>query len=332
MRIISKYHLSFSVPQLFLVAFVVFPVSLALISQIVLIVRSWDIQKSLQIGLFVSVFIFPIIAILIKPSLWKFDKNDLLIQVIWVVAITVALRITLLPLIGTSFLSDMEDIHFLAVDIYSGNPLKNIENYPNIPNATYLNMSGLVLSFVYKVIGASTANAKLFMILLSSLTTLLIYFTGRELANVQVGLIASILFAVMPSLVCYTGVLSGDHLAIPLIVLATLIQSRLGALDESITLSFIARYLLFGMTIGFIDWFRPIGIILLIGQTISILFYQVGKHKYFRIALVLGILLFSYFTVSKIPVIITEKIFQTKVLSTTQRFGAYFFVQRLIII
>jgi hypothetical protein len=325
MRIISKYHSSVNVSRLFLVVFIVFPVTLALISQTLLIFRTWDIMKSLQIGLIVSVFIFPLIALLSKSSLWKADEERHYIYVVWVVAIAVALRVVLLPLIGTSFLSDMEDIHLLAVDISLGNPLENIENYPNIPNATYLNMTALVLSFVYRVFGASTANAKLFMILISGLTTLLIYLTARELANVQVGFIASILFAVMPSLICYTGVLSGDHLAIPLIVLAIFIQSRLGALDERISFSFIAGYLLLGITVGFIDWFRPIGIILLIAQAISILFCNVGKHTFFRVALALCLLFISYLTVNKIPVILTEKIFQTKVLSTPQRFGAYFF-------
>jgi 4-amino-4-deoxy-L-arabinose transferase-like glycosyltransferase len=326
MRIFSKYNLSISVPQLFLVVFVVFPVLLALVSQTALIVQTWDTFKILQIGFFVSVLILPIFSILKKSSLLKLDNNDLCVIVIWVIAIAVALRIILLPLIGTSFLSDMEDIHLLAVDISSGNPLKNIDNYPNIPNATYLNMSALVLSFVYKVVGPGTANAKLFMILLSGLTTLLIFIAGRELANVQVGLIASLLFATLPSLVCYTGVLSGDHLAIPLIVLAIIIQSRLGASNGNFSFSFIAGYLLLGMTIGFIDWFRPIGIILIIAHAISILFYKFGRKNFFRSILVLAILIFSYLTVSKISIIITENIFQTKVLSTPQRLGAYFFV------
>ena len=185
----------------------------------------------------------------------------------------------------------MEDVHFLAVDISSGHPLANLDTYPNIPSATHLNMSALVLSFVYKLFGASTTTAKLFLIVLGGLTTFLIYLVGQEIANTRVGFLAAFLFATLPSVICYTGVLAGDHLALPPIILAILIYARTNKLDNSKSFLLVLSYAIIGILAGFGDWFRPFGTILITALMISTLLYSVGKWKFLGL---LSFLAFSY--------------------------------------
>jgi asparagine N-glycosylation enzyme membrane subunit Stt3 len=219
----------------------------------------------------------------------------------------------LLPLISTDFVNDMEDIHLFATDINSGDPFANLSNYPNIPYATYLTLTGIIMSFVYKIFGASTAVAKFLLVLLAGLTTWLVYLTGRAIAGERVGFVAAFLYGTLPSLVCYTGVLAGDHFALPLIVLVILLQIRLSKLDQGKISYYITGYIFCGALIGLVDWFRPVGITLLAALVISILVFQLKKRVFFQTALTLVVLVLSYFTVSKMAIVITETMFQTTI-------------------
>jgi len=170
---------SFLLQRIALGIFIFFPIALSIISQILLVVHSWNFIKFLLFGFLVITFLIPIFAILAKNSIWGLIEQSKYLPIFWVLGLAIVLRIVLVQLISTNFVSDMEDVHFLAVDISHGNPIANIENYPNIPGATHLNMSALVLSFVYKLLGASTASAKLFLIMLGGLSTFLIYLAGK---------------------------------------------------------------------------------------------------------------------------------------------------------
>jgi hypothetical protein len=82
----------------------------------------------------------------------------------WVIILAIALRLVVLPLLSTNFSSDMADIHSFALDVASGQPFANLPDYQGIPRATHLNMTGLVMSIVYRILGASFATAKMFMV------------------------------------------------------------------------------------------------------------------------------------------------------------------------
>ena len=313
----------FLLQRLALVLFLLFPIVLSIVSQILLVVHSWDFIKFINFGFLVTFFLLPIFAILTKNLIWKSIEQFKSLPLIWVVGLAIVLRIIFLQLISTDFVSDMEDVHFLAVDISSGHPLANLDTYPNIPSATHLNMSALVLSFVYKLFGASTTTAKLFLIVLGGLTTFLIYLVGQEIANTRVGFLAAFLFATLPSVICYTGVLAGDHLALPPIILAILIYARTNKLDNSKSFLLVLSYAIIGILAGFGDWFRPFGTILITALMISTLLYSVGKWKFFRPLIILSVLLFTYSTTSNLAVKISEDIFQTKILSASQRIGEF---------
>ena len=325
MKNLSRLDIPLVLQRFALLIFIFFPVSLALIAQVLSLVRTWDSLKAVQIGLLVGVFLVPVVAVFASPSFWAAIEKSKYFPVFWVLAIAFGLRVTLIPLISTDFISDMEDIHLFAADVYSGNPFANLSNYPNIPHATYLTLTGFVLSFIYKIFGVSTTVAKFFLVILAVLTTWLVYLTGREIADRRVGFVASLLYATLPSLICYAGVLTGDHLALPLIVLAILIYTRLIKSAQSKPYHSLIGYAICGIVIGFVDWFRPVGMILLASLLISMLLYQLRKPAFFQIALAVSVLVFSYFTVSKLAIVITENIFQTKMVSSSEKIGGYLF-------
>jgi 4-amino-4-deoxy-L-arabinose transferase-like glycosyltransferase len=316
-----KARRSFLLQRLALIIFFVFPVALSIISQIYLLIHSWNFIKFLQLGFLVAIFLIPVFAVFVKNSIWVSIEQTKHLPIFWVVGLAIILRVVLVQLISTDFVSDMEDVHLFASDIYSGNPTANLQNYPNIPYTTYLTMTGIVLSIIYKLFGVSTAIAKFTLVILAGLTTWLVFLTGKEIANIQVGFIAALFYAILPSLLCYTGVLTGDHFALPLMMLAIFLHIRLNKLDQSKHFYYISGYAICGAVIGFIDWFRMVGSILLIALAISLIVYQLGNRKVYYLALTLSVLIFTYFLVSKLAVSITENSFQTKTFSISQTIG-----------
>jgi 4-amino-4-deoxy-L-arabinose transferase-like glycosyltransferase len=319
----SKPNAAIILQRLLLLIFIIFPVTLAIVAQGISLVHSWNFIKTVQVSLLVAVFLTPVVAVFTNHSFWAAIEKSEKSLVVWIIATAIGVRIILIPLISTDFVSDMRDIHLFAVDIYAGDPFANLDKYRYIPHATYLTMSGYVLSFVYQIFGASTAVAKLFLAFLSVLTTWLIYLVGKEIANTRVGLVGSFLYATLPSLICYTGVLVGDHFAIPLIVLAILIYARLFRPGHNKTIDILIGYALCGTVIGFVDWFRPIGVLLLISLSISLFIQELKKRAFFQMALALSVLAISFFTISKLATAITESIFKIEVFTISQRIGAY---------
>jgi 4-amino-4-deoxy-L-arabinose transferase-like glycosyltransferase len=320
-KVHKKIDILFLFQRLALIIFLIFPVLLSVFSQILVLLHSWSFIKFVEFGFLVAIFLIPMFVIFLENSIWSTLEQSKFMLIIWVVGLAIILRIILVQLLSTDFVSDMEDVHLFAVDIYAGHPMANLQNYPNIPYTTYLTMTGIILSIIYKVFGASTVVAKLTLVILGGLTTWLVFWVGKEIANFRVGFVASLLFALLPSLLCYSGVLTGDHFALPLMMLAILLHVRLNKLDRNKKIYYIFGYALCGVVIGFIDWFRMTGTILLIALIISIILYQLGKRKIYYLALALSTLILTYFLVSQLAVNITENNFQIKPYSFAQTIG-----------
>lgn len=325
-----KKNSSLDVPiilqRLALVVFLIFPLVLAFIAQFVRLLQTWDAVKAVQMILLVGAFLTPVITLFLKDTFWKSIQSLRPFPLLWIIIISITLRIVLLPLISTDLVSDMEDVHLFATDLYSGDPFANLANYPNIPSATYLTLTGIVLSLIYKIFGASVSVAKFVLVVLAGLTTWLVYLTGRAIAGERVGLVAAFFYGTLPSLVVYTGVLVGDHFALPLIVLVILLQTRLQKLDQGKIAYSIIGFILCGALIGLVDWFRPVGLTLLAALAISTLIFQLRKRTFIQAALALVLLLASYFAVSKMAIVITENMFRTTIPSLSQRIGGYVLV------
>lgn len=301
----------------------IFFIALTFVAQLLFIFRSWDLLKAVQFGLLAGVFLLPIVLVFASQAFWSSLENLKKYSILWVILLAIGLRLVLIPLISTDFVSDMKDIHLFATDIYQGRPFANLKQYRYIPHATYLTLTGMVLSFVYKLFGASTTVAKLFLAFLSVLTTWLVYLTGRELGDRRAGFVAALLYATLPSLICYAGVLVGDHLALPLLVLAVLLYARLVKSGQDNMRRSLPGYAACGIVIGLVDWFRPIGLILLVALILVMLLHQFRKQTFFQVGLALLVLATSYFTVSKFAVVITENVFHVRAFSTFERIGGY---------
>ena len=312
--------------QLALILFLFFPITFSIVFQSLRISSFWDLIEFLQYGFLVAILLTLILTIFATKSIWESPEQFGNLPIIWVVGLAIVSRIILIQIISTNFVSDMEDIHLFASDIYSGNPTTNLHNYPNIPSATYLTMTGMVLSILYKLFGASTTIAKISLVLLAGLSTWLIFLVGRELVNFRVGFMAALFHATLPSLICYTGVLTGDHFAIPLMLLAILIHLRISKLDKNKHFSFVGGYAICGAVIGLVDWFRPIGLILSIALMISMVLHFVGKKRVYYLTLGIGSMILAYFVISNIAVRIVENSFQVKPFSIIQEVGGQLLV------
>jgi hypothetical protein len=314
---------SFFIQRIALVIFAFLPLGLALYDQTRYLLDTWDAFSFVRIGLITGLLLLPLIAILIKDDLWNSIERTGYASLVWVVTLGIALRLILVPLLSTNFTSDFEDIHNFAVDVVSGKPFANLANYPSIPWATHLNLTGLLLSFVYRIFGASFTTAKMFMVVMSGLTIWLIYLAGRDLANARVGFVAASLYGTLPSLIGYTGIPSGENIALPLITLAILFYIHAQRIENNKLFYHLVVYALCGITIGILDWFRPGGIILIAALVISDVLYMTRNNIFPHRLFTLGMLVISYLIASNMAVVISENFFQRPVLSTSQKIGYF---------
>gem|GEM_PF-1832291 len=319
----SYSKLSFFLQRAALVIFAFLPLGLSLYYQARYLLDTWDVFLFIRIGLITLILLIPLVVILAKDDIWSSIERTGYAPLVWVVLLGVALRLILVPLLSTNFTSDFEDIHNFAVDVVSGRPFANLANYPSIPWATHLNMTGLVLSIVYRIFGASFTAAKMFMVVISGLTIWFIYLTGRDLADTRMGFIAATLYGTLPSLIGYTGIPSGENIALPLITLAILLYTRAQRSEEYKFSRSVLIYILCGISIGLVDWFRPGGIILIAALVISDLLYMTRNNMFPYRLYTLSALIISYLLVSAMSVVISENFFDRHVLSTSQKIGYF---------
>ena len=319
----SDSKISFLLQKIVLVIFAFLPLGLALYYQTQFLLDTWDAFLFVRIGFITTILLVPLIAILIKDDLWAAIERTGYAPLVWVVLLGLALRLIGVPLLSTNFTSDFEDIHNFAVDVVSGEPFANLANYPSIPWATHLNLTGLVLSLVYRIFGASFTAAKMFMVVMSTLTIWFIYLAGRDLVNARTGFFAASLYGTLPSLIGYTGIPSGENIALPFITLAILLYIRAQRIENPKLTYSIAIYILCGITVGLVDWFRPGGIILIAALVISDLLYTTRSNFFPHRLYTLSGLVISYLIVSAMSVVISVNFFDTKVLSTSQKIGYF---------
>jgi Dolichyl-phosphate-mannose-protein mannosyltransferase len=307
-----------------IVLFAFLPVGFSFFAQWSYILSIWNSYVFLVIGLLVVLIISPLIFWVYQNSFLNFLESKPFFLVLWLVALGVGLRVVLLPVISTNFVSDMEDIHNFAMDVAAGNPLTNLQNYPNIPRSIFLNMSGFVLGGIYKIFPPSFTTAKLCMVVLSGFTIGLVYKTGRKICNSRAGFVAALTFAVFPALILYTGVLSGEHVAVFLIAGIILLYMKIHE-HKNNKAYYLIGYLLMGGLIGLIDWFRPVGIILLISIIVTELIYVQKRKLLITFTALAGLFVGSLF-ITNLAVLISESVFQVDVLPASQRVGHYILV------
>lgn len=158
--------------------------------------------------------------------------------------------------------------YYLVADALSKGEIllpKYIAVFPHVFGYPY------ILSVLFRLFGSSVMTGSYFNLILSILIIWLIFFIGRELLNERLGLIASFMYAIMPSstmycyLMCSEFVFQAFFLAIVLIFIYLL---KVENNKKFFMLSFIN-----GILIGLLSSVRPNGVILLIALLIMIILF-----------------------------------------------------------
>ena len=74
------------------------------------------------------------------------------------------------------------------------------------------------LSIIYRIFGHNYLAAKIGLAVLSSLSAVLLYFTGKILANERVGIISSLIYVFYPAAIFWTGFHAQETLVIPILL------------------------------------------------------------------------------------------------------------------
>ena len=240
-----------------------------------------------------------------------------------VILFAVALRMAMALILSTDLTSDVLDTHLYALDILSGNIPVTLGKYTYIPASSYKSMMGVTLAGFYAILGASVRTAKFFMVIFAGLTCGMIYKVGKDISgDHRVGLVAALLFATYPSLICYTSIPTSEHLDIWLLTFTSLLWLvflRNSRNDQWYWV--LLTYALLGAMIGLVDWYRPIGPLVLLACILAEIFTREQSPKIPQIFARIAIFSICYFLVSDISHTIDERMNLIKLPSYRQRLG-----------
>ena len=240
----------------------------------------------------------------------------------------VSIRLLLLTLFSSDASSDFADIHHFAVDLATGLGTANIGKYQSIPQVTYLNMPALLLSLFYRLWGTSLRVGKFVMVVFAGLSGLGIYFSGKNaFHDHNRGISGALLFACLPSLVVYTGITTPEHIAILFITLVFLTLTRLEGLEGHWIWQILA-FALLGALAGLVDWFRPVGVILVVAIVIAdmLLSKLNSPKKWLQLGARLTLLFIFYAAVSNLSVNISERLFSVRIPANNLRLGEFLYI------
>ena len=78
----------------------------------------------------------------------------------------------------------------------------------------------LFLALIYKIFGHSFLAAKIGLAVLSSITTIILFFLGKILVDEKIGLWTSLIYSVYPASIFWTGYLAPETISAFLLVLS----------------------------------------------------------------------------------------------------------------
>ncbi len=303
----------------------IFPLLLAIMVQ----VRSLALSlSSISFWMTVPLALVFLAYLVYRATLEEINPFRQWIEVAIAVFSLVAIRLLLITMLSSSVESDFWDIHRFAVDLANGQGLLHAADYSFIPRVTYNNTTAGLLSIFYRLFGASIRVGKLVMVCFSGLAGLAIYAAARRcLKSHAAGIVAVLAFAFWPALIAFTGMTSPDHIAIFLIALVFTISTRLEAAAPFSRKSILLLILL-GITIGLVDWFRPVGIVLCLAMILSDILYtdwRTRKSLLFLAARVAGLLVVFAIT-SGLSVTLFERILNRQLPANNQRMGESLYI------
>lgn len=223
----------------------------------------------------IAAFMFAISIVFVFKKLLFRIKLDKQWPALLILTIFTAIpRLVWIANIKVKPLSDFDTYHTLATAFSKGNFIggEYISLFPH-----YVGYPILLTPF-YILFGASTNVATVLNVVLSCGISILLYFTGSKLFDRSCGLGAAFIWALWPSQIFYTALVSTEIIFTFLMLLCiyfflSVISSTKGPLTTS------ARFLLIGVLCSITNVIRPIGQVVFIAIFIYYLVFTTDKVK-----------------------------------------------------
>lgn len=251
--------------KLFFICVAVAPFTLAVINTGAYVFGYSYAKKFLLVFLIFSFLLIYFFYLFFKNSAENINKktNTRIIFVIFLGAFI--LRLTTILVVRTQPVSDF----FMAYDNATKLAQGIIDTSYQARYAMYHEWGfySVTLAGLFKIFSPSVFVVQVFNCILGSATACFIYVSVKKLLNsYKTGIVAAILFIINPTVILYTGVLTGEHIVIffssIFIYLFTFITHyrKLKGINKNI----IKYYILLGIITGLIGAYRPIGFIYLV--------------------------------------------------------------------
>lgn len=253
-------------------------------------------EKILKQTVFIVFFAFSIITSLLFVFPGKTNINNMLLPIVIIIAAAVFVKFPVMqnikiknPGIALLFISALAlVVRIIWVSLVQVIPESDFYTYHslgqsiitgNITNSVFVSLFphvygfSKILSFMYSIFGAEIITAVYFNITINMGILFLIYYLGKNLADVNTGLIAAAIYAFWPSQIFYNAFVLTE----PLYTFGVLLTFYL----YFIILKHIKKkwylvlsFLLLGTGLGFLKLIRPAASIVLLSILIHFMFTQ----------------------------------------------------------
>ena len=215
-----------------------------------------------------------IIIFLCKKFLFKIKLDRQLPVLLLLILITAVPRLIWITCIKVTPLSDFKTYHIIAAALAKGNFTGGsyIALFPH-----YIGFPVLLAPF-YMLFGSYSDVATLLNVVLSCGISLLIYYTGSNIFDRKCGFLSVLIWALWPSQIFYTALVSTEILFTFLMLLCIYfftrtLNSRMGVFSTLI------KFALLGVICCLSNVIRPIGLIVLIAICLYYLIFVIEKTK-----------------------------------------------------
>lgn len=202
-----------------------------------------------------------------------------------VLAIACGLRVGWILTVRSVPVYDFWSYHHHAINVLTGHGY----SYKGSPSVCWPPLYPFFLAGLYSVFGESLLAARIANVILQMLSIVLTYLLCRMTLGVAASRWASVLLAVSPQQIAYSGLLASENLFMPVLLGAALLMARVtSALHEK--RRWLTPALLAGVLVGISALVRPVGLVLLIGAPLTWLLLRVRLRAAAGAALVTGLL------------------------------------------
>ena len=246
---------------------------------------------------------FACIALLWGARLYHGTKPDNNGFLVILVLVTIIPRVLWILLVNTQ-----PDSDFVLFNNYAVNASKGIFTVFNPTYTVFPFKFGfpLVISVIYRIFGSNLIDAKLFNVLISVCTSLLIYSISRRIFNDHAGRITGLLYSIWPAQIMLASVLASEHIFLLLLLLS--IQLFLKAIDHLGTGGTAIYAAGTGISLAVTQFIRPVALIL-VPIFIVYLFLFKQAHEYglksilvkFKAAFTIGVIFVLSFLILTLP-------------------------------